>query len=155
MSPSRKQGMRKAVKTIVGLNKHLRPKDLHFFGLFIFIKGDENMPNRKRASVVTFHVTTEEKNLIADKMAAAGIINREAYLRKMALGGYVVHMDLSSVKEMTRLLSNATNNLNQVAKRANETRSIYESDIKDLQADYEKLWVQAADILKLLSKASK
>ena len=113
------------------------------------------MPNRKRASVVTFHVTTEEKNLIADKMAAAGIINREAYLRKMALGGYVVHMDLSSVKEMTRLLSNATNNLNQVAKRANETRSIYESDIKDLQADYEKLWDQVADILKLLSKASK
>jgi hypothetical protein len=113
------------------------------------------MANRKRGSVITFHVSDEERNLIADKMAAAGIVNREAYLRKMALGGYVVHMDLTSVKEMTRLLSNATNNLNQIAKRANETHNIYESDIIDLQANYERLWGQAAEILRLLSKAQK
>jgi hypothetical protein len=113
------------------------------------------MANRKRGSVITFHVSDEERELIAEKMAAAGISNREAYLRKMALGGYVVHMDLSSVKEMTRLLSNAANNLNQIAKRANETRSIYESDIKDIQADYERLWTQAAEILRLLAKPQK
>jgi len=54
-------------------------------------------------------------------MAAAGIRNREAYLRKMVLDGYILRLDLSEVREMTRLLSNATNNLNQIAKRANET----------------------------------
>ena len=110
------------------------------------------MPNRKRGTTIKIRLTDEEKDLIAEKMAVAGIANREAYLRRMALGGYVVKLDLSSVKEMTRLLSNATNNLNQIAKRANETRSIFESDIKDIQANYEKLWAQAAEILRLLTK---
>jgi hypothetical protein len=84
-------------------------------------------------------------------MAAAGIRNREAYLRKMVLDGYILRLDLSDVKEMTRLLSNATNNLNQIAKRANETRNIYESDIKDIQAHYDRLWEQADAILRMLA----
>ena len=85
-------------------------------------------------------------------MAAAGIRNREAYIRKMILDGYIVCLDLSDVRKMVQLLSNATSNLNQIAKRANETRSIYESDINDLQAHYEKLWVQAEAILRGLAK---
>ena len=85
-------------------------------------------------------------------MAAAGIANREAYIRKMVLDGYIVRLDLSDVRKMVQLLSNATSNLNQIAKRANETRNIYESDINDLQAHYEKLWVQADAILRGLAK---
>jgi len=85
-------------------------------------------------------------------MAAAGIRNREAYIRKMILDGYIVRLDLSDVRKMVQLLSNATSNLNQIAKRANETRSIYESDINDLQAHYEELWVQAEAILHGLAK---
>jgi len=85
-------------------------------------------------------------------MAAAGIGNREAYIRKMVLDGYIVRLDLSDVRKMVQLLSNATSNLNQIAKRANETRSIYESDINDLQAHYEELWVQAESILRGLTK---
>ena len=68
------------------------------------------MIKRKRELVVTFHVTEQERELIAEKMAAAGIPNREAYLRKMSLDGYIIRLDLAEVKEMTRLLSNATNN---------------------------------------------
>jgi len=85
-------------------------------------------------------------------MAAAGIDNREAYIRKMVLDGYIVRLYLSDVRKMVQLLSNATSNLNQIAKRANETRSIYESDIKDLQVHYEKLWMQAEAILRGLAK---
>ena len=85
-------------------------------------------------------------------MAAANIRNREAYLRKMAFDGYVVRLDLADVRKMVSLLTNATNNLNQIAKRANETRNIYQSDIKDLQAHYEKLWEQADAILRSLAK---
>jgi len=85
-------------------------------------------------------------------MQAAGIANRGAYIRKMILDGYVVRVDFSDVRELSRLLRNATNNLNQVAKRANETRSIYAADIKDLQDNYEKLWVSAEDIMKKLAK---
>ena len=84
-------------------------------------------------------------------MAAAGIRNREAYIRKMILDGYVVRLDLSDIRKMVQLLSGATSNLNQIAKRANETRSVYESDIKDLQAHYEKLWEQAEAILRGLA----
>jgi hypothetical protein len=56
-------------------------------------------------------------------MSAAGIRNREAYIRKMILDGYIVRLDLSDVRKMVKLLSNATSNLNQIARRANETRS--------------------------------
>ena len=85
-------------------------------------------------------------------MAAAGILIREAYLRKMAMDGYVVRLDLADVRKMVWLLSNATNNLNQIAKRANERRSVYEGDIREIQANLEKIWSQAEEILRSLAK---
>jgi len=88
-------------------------------------------------------------------MSAAGINNKEAYLRKMILDGYIIHVDLSNVRELTRLLSNATNNLNQVAKRVNEGGSIYENDIINLQANYDRLWEQADAILRSLANIQK
>ena len=113
------------------------------------------MANRKRNILINFRVTEQENNLISEKMAAAGIRNKEAYIRKMVCGGYVLRLDLTDIREMTRLLSNATNNMNQIAKRANETRSIYESDIKDLQAHYESLCDQADIILRSLANIQK
>ena len=106
---------------------------------------------RKRNNRIVFYLDDAELALLNEKMALAGISNREAYLRKMALDGYVVRIDFSDVREMVRLLRNATNNLNQVAKRSNETRSIYSSDIKDLQDNYEKLWQSAESIMNKLA----
>lgn len=97
-------------------------------------------------------VTEAERDLIAEKMTVANIRNREAYLRKMAMDGYVVRLDLADVRKMVFLLQNATNNLNQIARRANETRSVYESDIKDLREHYNLLWEQASAILRGLAK---
>ena len=114
-----------------------------------------NISNLKRNIQLNFRVSENEKDLITDKMAAANIINREAYLRKMVLDGYVLRLDLSAVNDMVRLLSNATNNMNQIAKRANETRSVYESDIRDLQTHYDGLWEQAEAILKSLANIHK
>jgi hypothetical protein len=99
-----------------------------------------------------FYLDDDEVGLVAEKMEHANIRNREAYIRKMVLDGYIVRLDLSDVRKMVKLLSNATSNLNQIAKRANETRSIYESDIMDLQVHYEKLWEQAEAILRGLAK---
>ena len=113
------------------------------------------MAKRKRDIVVTFHVSEAERDLIAQKMAAADIINREAYVRKMVLDGYILRLDLSAVNEMVRLLSNVSNNMNQIAKRANETRSIHQSDIQDLQARYNGLWEQAEAILRSLANIQK
>jgi len=94
-----------------------------------------------------FRVTESERDLITQKMAAAGIRNKEAYFRKMVLGGYILRLDLTDVREMTRLLSNSTTNLNQIAKRVNADGSIFASDIKDIQDNYDLLWKQAEKII--------
>ena len=107
---------------------------------------------RSRDIRIVFYVSEKERDLIDEKMQLAGIRNREAYLRKMSLDGYVIKLDLSSVNELVFLLRNATNNLNQIARRANETNNIYGDDIKDLQEHYNKLWGKAEDIMKKLAE---
>ena len=74
-----------------------------------------------------------------------------AYVRKMALDGYCVKLDLQDVKEMVSLLRRCSNNLNQYAKRANETGNIYAEDIKDLQNRFEEIWNVAKEIMARLS----
>ena len=92
-------------------------------------------------------VTPEEQALIADRMAEAGISNMGAYMRKMALNGYVLHVDLSDIRELVALQRRCANNLNQVAVHAN-TYGIYPSEIAALQKDYADLWGPLSDLLK-------
>ena len=108
--------------------------------------------NRKRPIRMVFYLDENEQALLEQKMEEANIQNREAYIRKMILDGYVLRLDFSDVRRMVRLLSNATSNLNQVAKRANETRSVYATDVRVLREDYEKLWSFASDVMKKLAK---
>ena len=102
-----------------------------------------------------FRVSESERDLITKKMAAANIINKEHYFRKMVLDGYILRLDLADVREMTRLLSNATNNLNQIAKRVNADGGVFASDIKDIQDNYELLWEQTDKILRSLANIKK
>lgn len=92
-------------------------------------------------------VTLEEQALIADRMAEAGISNMGAYMRKMALNGYVLHVDLSDIRELVALQRRCANNLNQVAVHAN-TYGIYPSEIAALQKDYADLWEPLSELLK-------
>jgi hypothetical protein len=92
-------------------------------------------------------VTEREMELIQEKMAQMGTRNMGAYLRKMAVDGYVVNLDLSDVKELVSLLRRCSNNLNQLARRVNETGSVYETDIEDLRQNYNRLWDMAGKIL--------
>ena len=84
-------------------------------------------------------------------MDEAGITNAGAYMRKMALNGYILHVDLSPVKELVSLQRRCANNLNQVAVHAN-MYGIYPEEIAGLQRDYEKLWEQVSNVLKELSE---
>lgn len=95
-------------------------------------------------------VTPEEQTLIADRMTEAGISNMGAYMRKMALNGYVLHVDLSDIRELVSLQRRCANNLNQVAVHAN-TYGIYPSEIAALQKDYADLWEPLSELLKKLS----
>ena len=87
----------------------------------------------KRDQDVHFLASKEEVERIHEKMDELGIRSMGAYLRKMALDGYCIRLDLQDVKALVSLLRICSNNLNQYAKRANETGSIYEADINDLQ----------------------
>ena len=78
-------------------------------------------PKRKREVQLNFRVSPEELALIEQKMAQLGTTNREAYLRKMALDGYVVRLELPELKELVSLMRYSSNNLNQLARRAHET----------------------------------
>lgn len=95
-------------------------------------------------------VTADELAQIHGRMAEAGIMNAGAYVRKMALNGYILHVDLAPVKELVSLQRRCANNLNQVAVHAN-TYGIYPEEIAGLQRDYEKLWQAVSDVLKELS----
>lgn len=100
----------------------------------------------RQGGMVYARVTPEEWDLIRERMREAGMTNTSAYIRKMALNGYVINVDLGDVKEVLRLLRINSNNLNQYAKRANETGSIYEADIKDRRKDIRKSspgWVRS------------
>jgi len=101
-----------------------------------------------------FMVTPKERQLIAEKMALLGTRNTGAYPRKMAIDGYVVQLDLGSVRELVALLRNATNNLHQIARRTNETRSVYAADVEDMQERYAELWEAANKILLELAQIS-
>ena len=107
---------------------------------------------KKRRRCVHLHVmvTPEEQALIGERMAEAGISNMGAYMRKMALNGYVLHVDLSDIRELVSLQRRCANNLNQVAVHAN-TFGVYPEEIAGLQRDYEKLWGQVSDVLTELS----
>ena len=105
----------------------------------------------RRDKEVHFVMSEEEVKRMRLKMEELGIRSQSAYLRKMALDGYSVKLDLDDVKEMVSLLRRCSNNLNQYAKRANETGSIYAADIHDLQARFDEIWEVGKEILLRLS----
>ena len=97
-------------------------------------------PRSGRTIPLYFKVSPQEKEIIEKKMAQLGIHNQRAYLRKMAVDGYAVQVDMSDFKALVSLLRNCANNLNQIAKRVNSTGNLYQEDVADLQERYRALW---------------
>ena len=111
-------------------------------------------PKRKRDVQLNFRVSPEELALIEQKMAQLGTKNREAYLRKMALDGYVVRLELPELKELVSLMRYSSNNLNQLARRAHETGRIYDADLENISRRQEALWDGVHQVLTQLAKLS-
>jgi hypothetical protein len=109
-----------------------------------------NMANKTRTDQIHFRVTEHEREMIERRMTQAGVKNMRAYLLKMAIDGRVILVELDSVKEMVRLLGNATNNINQITRRVNETGSVYAADLDDLRGRFDELWGQTKEILRRL-----
>ena len=105
---------------------------------------------RDKDKVLTFRVNQKELDRINAKREEIGIRNMGAYLRKMAMDGYCVNMDLKGITELVRLLRICSNNLNQYAKKANETGSIYKEDIQDLQIRLNEIKDDLKEIMRTL-----
>ena len=94
-----------------------------------------------------FWVTPHEQDMIRQKIAHLGTSNLSAYLRKMAIDGLIVKLDMPELREMISLLRRSSNNLNQIAKRMNETGRVYDTDIREVLENQERLWEMANAIL--------
>ena len=103
-------------------------------------RGRNQKPMSKRTEELKIRISPEDKDRIKMKMEDAGILNMSAYIRKMALDGICIKLDLVEIRQLIVMLQRCTNNLNQYAKRANETGSIYAADIEDLQNRLDEIW---------------
>ena len=98
-----------------------------------------------------FKVSAEEMEIIRKKMEQAGTMNKRAYLRKMAVDGYVIRLDMGNIKELVRLLGSISNNVNQIARRCNGTGNLYGEDVEDLRKGYAEVRAQVAGLVKKLA----
>ncbi len=110
------------------------------------------MANLQRQIQLKFRVTPGEQALIEQKMAQLGTTNMAAYLRKMAIDGFVVNLELPELGELVSLLRRSSNNLNQLTRRVHETGRLYDADMEDLRQSQERLWDAAQKILISLAK---
>ena len=115
---------------------------------------EETTPNRNRSRQVKFWVSEEEYQLLHKKMDAAGGVNQGAYIRKMILDGYIVNLDIPELKEIIRLLSITSNNVNQMARRLNAEGSIYQQDIAEVETQLEQNYKMLRRLITKLSKIS-
>lgn len=109
------------------------------------------MANRTRAIRLRFRVTQEERNMIEAKMEQFGTTNMAAYLRKMAIDGYVVRLELPEVRDMVSLLRRISSNINQIAKRVNQTDRLYQAEIAEIQQKQEEIWQAVKEIIAKLA----
>ena len=106
----------------------------------------------KRDEILILRITKTEKNRIYEKMYGMGIRSLSAYIRKMALDGYCLNLDLPQLRRMSYLLQNCSNNLYQVAKRANECGKVYAADMEDLRQRLDELIEIGRQILSRLAE---
>ena len=93
----------------------------------------------QKTDMIYLRVTPQERKRIEEKMAELGIHNMSAYIRKMALDGLCICLDLNDIRSLTEQVGRCGNNLNQYAKRANENGGIYAADIMDLQEQFQEI----------------
>ena len=101
---------------------------------------------------LTVRLNTEERDMIEARMAQYGATNMSAFVRKMAIDGYIINLDLPELRSISTLLHRAGNNINQIAKRANATHRVYDTDIQEITENQKKLLSLMGKLLKSLSR---
>ena len=114
----------------------------------LYVKGHDM---DRRTVRILLRLTPTEEQRIRQKMQQVGIRCRAAYIRKMAIDGYCIHLDIKDLKRVSFLLSNMANNLNQYAHKANATGKVYQEDIEQLKKQHEEIWEVMNSVLMRLS----
>jgi len=110
---------------------------------------------RKRDISIKLWISESEQDIIHERMAELGTENMSAFIRKMALNGYILNVDLSPVKDIVSLQRYCANNMNQIAVGVNTYGGVYPHEIKTLQKDYEALWEPLSNLLEQLVNITK
>ena len=102
--------------------------------------GHENTDGRKREIMLRFRVTEAERDLIYEKMRLLHTNNLAAYMRKIAIDGYVLATDYSDLKAVAAEMQKIGININQIARRINSTSRIYEQDFDEIRGKVDEIW---------------
>ena len=113
------------------------------------------MDNRKRNNQLKIYLTDEEKEIFEKKMKLANFKTMSHFLRKCVLEKEIYIVDLEPFRDLQWLLSNVTNNINQIAKATNTTGAIYKKDIDYMREKIEKLAKEIWQLHSLLLNKSK
>ena len=98
------------------------------------------MANRTRPNQILFFVSDDEKRIIKGKMKQLGTNNMGAYLRKMAIDGYIIKVDYAQQKKLAAAVSRAAANINHICRRINSTGHFYEDDVAELKERQAEIW---------------
>lgn len=101
----------------------------------------------KKDITIKVRLSPDELKMIQEKMEQFGTDNMSAFIRKMAIDGYVVKLEIPELKEILSLLRYSSNNLNQLTKRVHETGRIYDADLEDIHRNQERLWDAIKEII--------
>lgn len=110
------------------------------------------MPKEKRPLTIKFRVSEQEHRMIQERMEHLGIVSNAAYLRKMALNGYILTFNMPELHKAITFMGSLSNNINQLTKRVNATVTIYQSELDEIQTQQQRLWELLNDILIRLGK---
>ena len=107
---------------------------------------------KEKASGICFKVSEEDRKLIEQKMAQAEIRNMSAYIRKMCIDGYIIHLQIPELTECTKLLRYTSNNMKQIARRVNSGGGVYPDEVDEIRAKLAEASGLFGSILEQLSK---
>ena len=106
----------------------------------------------KKDITIKVRLSPDELKMIQEKMEQFGTDNMSAFIRKMAIDGYVVKLEIPELKEILSLLRYSSNNLNQLTKRVHETGRIYDTDLEDIHRSQDRIWTAVEKIVATLAK---
>ena len=100
----------------------------------------KEMTNRKRTNPVQFYLDDDEQYILDEKFRLSGMKSKSAFLRKLILYGYVYDVDYSYLRNYNTELGRISSNLNQIAKRINNTGNIYKEDMDEVKELMNEVW---------------